>query len=468
MTIELMQVSCCGFKGLWFMNNIVELKIPDIGGSTNVNVAEIYVKVGDKIQKDDNLMMLETDKATMEVPAELSGVVKDVAIGVGSKVNEGDLILRIEVEGVIADSDANNLAKKDTKINDDVANINVTPVEVQKNETSDMKVQSVTNVPSIPNITNQAMQIDEVAFSKAFASPSIRQLARELGADLGKITGTGAKNRITEVDVKSYIKGVLTGQIPLTGVSQQNGSGLDILPWPVIDFTKFGEVEVKELSRIKKLSGSNLARNWVMIPHVTQFDEADITELEEFRRELNEEYKKAEIKITPLAFLIKASVFALKKFPEFNASIDGNNLVYKKYFNIGFAADTPNGLVVPVLKDADKKGIVDIANDTTALAKLAREGKLKPTDMQGGSFTISSLGGIGGTAFTPIINAPEVAILGVSKSSIKPIWDGKVFQPRLMLPLSLSYDHRIIDGALAAKFTSFLAKAVSDIRRLVL
>jgi pyruvate dehydrogenase E2 component (dihydrolipoamide acetyltransferase) len=305
--------------------------------------------------------------------------------------------------------------------------------------------------------------IDEVAFSKAFASPSIRKLARELGADLGKIKGTGAKGRITEVDVKSYVKGVLT-----SGSSLANGGGLDLLPWPKIDFTKFGEVEVKELSRIRKISGANLLRNWVMIPHVTQFDEADITDLEEFRKNLNEEYKKDNIKITPMAFLIKACVYALKEYPEFNSSIDGGNLIYKKYFNIGFAADTPQGLVVPVLKDADKKGLIDIASETSELAKLAREGKLKPTDMQGGTFTISSLGGIGGTAFTPIINAPEVAILGVSKSSIKPIWDGKEFLPKLMLPLSLSYDHRIIDGALAARFSSYLSKVLSDIRRLTL
>ncbi|MBY0379884.1 MAG: 2-oxo acid dehydrogenase subunit E2, partial [Burkholderiales bacterium] len=303
-------------------------------------------------------------------------------------------------------------------------------------------------------------------FAKAFASPSIRKLARELGADLGKISGSGTKGRIIEDDVKNYVKGLLTGQTPLTTTG--GGIGLDLLPWPKVDFAKFGEIEVKDLSRIKKLSGSNLSRNWVMIPHVTQFDEADITELEDFRKKLNEEYKKAEIKVTPLAFLIKACIYALKQFPEFNSSIDGEKLVYKKYYNIGFAADTPQGLVVPVLKDADKMGIIEIAGETSELAKLARDGKLKPNDMQGGTFTVSSLGGIGGTAFTPIINAPEVAILGVSKSNIKPIWDGQAFQPKLLLPLSLSYDHRIIDGALAAKFTTYLSKLLSDIRRLVL
>ncbi len=441
------------------MNNLIELRVPDIGGSSNVNVAEMYVKIGDKINKDDNLIMLETDKATMEVPAECSGVVKEIAIVVGSKVSEGDLILKIET---------------DTK--DVEAKINTTTINEVKEETlviaqlptAATKISEPTVVSQAKTVSDHVVNIDEVSFSKAFASPSIRKLARELGADLGKITGTGTKGRITEENVKAYIKDVLTGQIQLSGVTTGNGGGLDLLPWPTVDFTKFGEVEVRELSRIKKLSGANLARNWVMIPHVTQFDEADITELENFRKELNEEYKKTDTKITPLAFLIKASVYALKKFPEFNASIDGNNLIYKKYFNIGFAADTPNGLVVPVLKDADKKGIIEIARETIELAKLAREGRLKPADMQGGSFTISSLGGIGGTAFTPIINAPEVAILGVSKSSIKPVYNGTEFLPKLMLPLSLSYDHRIIDGALAAKFTSFLAKTISDIRRLVL
>ena len=280
------------------------------------------------------------------------------------------------------------------------------------------------------------------------------------------IKGSGNNGRITESDVKAFVKGILTSQGSIVGSGTVGG--LDVLPWPKVDFAKFGEIEVKERLRIKKLSGANLSRNWIMIPHVTQFDEADITSLEEFRKQINEEYKKTDIKVSPLAFLIKASVFALKKFPEFNSSIDGDNIVYKKYFNIGFAADTPQGLVVPVLKDADKKGVVQIAQETSELAKLAREGKLKPLDMQGGCFTISSLGGIGGTAFTPIVNAPEVAILGVSKSNIKPIWNGTEFIPRLMMPLSLSYDHRVIDGALAAKFTTYLAQVIADVRRLVL
>ena len=440
------------------MANLIELKVPDIG-ATDVNVAEVYAKVGDKVKIDDNLIMLETEKATMEVPATSAGTIKEVKIKVGSKVNEGDLILVLEADAETAaapTAKAAEVAKAS-----EPAEASTAPATAVKDDT---KTTAPVSATSTTTTAAANTSIDESAFSKAFASPSIRKLARELGVDLSKITGSGTKGRITEANLKDYVKGVLTsgGGLPT------NGSGLDLLPWPKVDFAKFGEIEVMAMSRIKQISGSNLARNWVMIPHVTQFDEADITSLEDFRKQLNEEYKKAEVKITPLAFLIKACVFALKKFPEFNSSIDGGNLVYKKYYNIGFAADTPNGLVVPVLKNADKKGVVELATESSALAKLAREGKLKPTDMQGGTFTISSLGGIGGTAFTPIVNAPEVAILGVSKSSMKPVWDGAEFQPRLMLPLSLSYDHRIIDGALAAKFTSFLAQTIADIRRLSL
>jgi pyruvate dehydrogenase E2 component (dihydrolipoamide acetyltransferase) len=440
------------------MANLIDLKIPDIGGSTDVNVAEVYVKVGDNIAVDDNLIMLETDKATMEVPATLAGIVKKILLKPGSKVNEGDLILSLEVLGDVT---------QDTPS----ATTETIPsgVEVQAAAAEAASFvaenQASKSAPPVSTVLNSA-SIDEVSFAKAFAAPSIRKLARELGADLGQIKGSGNKGRITESDVKEFVKSVMTGGgssgIPV------NGSGLDLLPWPKVDFAKFGEVEISALSRIKRISGANLSRNWVMIPHVTGFDEADITELEEFRKQLNLEYKKVEIKVSPLAFIIKACVFACKKFPEFNSSIDGDNLVYKKYYNIGFAADTPQGLVVPVLKNADKKGIIEIATETSELAKLAREGKLKPTDMQGGTFTISSLGGIGGTAFTPIVNAPEVAILGVSKSSIKPVYNGSTFIPRLIMPLSLSYDHRIIDGALAAKFTSYLSQVLSDIRRLSL
>src|SRR6185437_3726352 len=379
------------------MPNLIELKVPDIGGSTDVNVAEVYVKVGDTIKVDDNLVMLETDKATMEVPAIAAGVVKKIVLKPGSKVSEGDLMLSLEVAG--------DSAKSADEVTADAVTVSSAADPIAEAETAPVTASSVSSAPAATVVAKSTQAIDEESFAKSFASPAIRKLARELGANLGEINGSGSKGRITEEDLKSFIKSVMTGG-SVSGVPT-NGSGLNLLPWPKIDFAKFGEVEVSSLSRIKKISGANLARNWVMIPHVTGFDEADITELEEFRKQLNEEYKKAEIKVSPLAFIIKACVFALKKFPEFNSSIDGDNLVYKRYYNIGFAADTPQGLVVPVLKDADKKGVVSIATETSALAKLAREGKLKPTDMQGGTFTISSLGGIGGTGFTPIVNAPE-------------------------------------------------------------
>ncbi|MBP9742072.1 MAG: dihydrolipoyllysine-residue acetyltransferase [Burkholderiales bacterium] len=438
------------------MSNLVELKVPDIGTDDKVSVAEIYVKVGDSISIDDNLIMLETDKASMDVPASESGIVKEIYVKVGSKVSQGDVIIKVE-----AATSPTTAAKTDTVPAKTAVAETVAPKNINNSNSSNTKTNTT---------TNDDEAIDEDSFSRAIASPSIRKLARELGVDLSLLKGSGSKGRVTEADVKSFVKGIISGETlnVLPTVVNNVGGGLNLLPWPKIDFAKFGEVEVKPQSRIKKISAANLARNWAMIPHVTQFDDADITGLEEFRCELNEEYKKDGIKISPLAFLIKASVFALKKFPQFNTSLDGDNLIYKKYFNIGFAADTPHGLVVPVLKDAHRKGIVEIAAETSALAKLAREGKLMPTDMQGGSFTISSLGGIGGTAFTPIINAPEVAILGISKSSIKPWWNGKEFVPRLIMPLSLSYDHRVIDGALAAKFTTYLANILADVRRLIL
>ena len=429
-------------------SQIVPIIVPDLSGHHDVAIIEINVKVGDLIAEEDLLITLETDKATMEIPATHAGVVKEVKVQLGGKVNQGDVILMVEITTSVPVAVVS-------------APVAAAPVAISSPLAAPTPAPVATNAP--------AAKVDETAFAKAFASPSIRKIAREYGADLGKVKGTGQKGRITEEDVKSFIKGVMTGQISL-GNAPTNGSGvgLDLIPWPKVDFAKFGEVERKDMSRIKKLSGANMARNWVMIPHVTVFESADITDMEEFRKQLNEEYKKAEIKVTPLAFLIKAAVFALKKFSEFNASIDGDSIVYKNYFNIGFAADTPNGLTVPVIKDADKKGVVQIAQETSALAKAARDGKLKPADMQGGTFTISSLGGLGSTAFTPIINAPEVAILGVSKSSIAPVWNGKEFTPRMMLPLSLSFDHRIVDGALAAKFTTYLSQVLSDLRRMAL
>ena len=427
--------------------SIVEIKVPDIGGHDNVDVIAVEVKAGDTIALDQTLITLETDKATMDVPADAAGVVQEVKIKVGDKVSEGSVILTVETGAAAAE------------------------VPAQAAPAAAPAPAAAAPAPAAPAAPAPAAKpapavssaVNEAAFSKAHAGPSTRKLARELGVDLGSVKGSGQKGRITAEDVKSFVKGVLQ-----SGAGASLGGGLNLLPWPKVDFSKFGEVEVKELSRIKKISGQNLSRNWVMIPHVTVNEEADMTELEEFRKALNKEWEKAGVKVSPLAFIIKASVTALKAFPEFNSSLDGDNLVLKKYYNIGFAADTPNGLVVPVIKDVDKKGLKEISQELTELSKKAREGKLKPQEMQGACFTISSLGGIGGTGFTPIVNAPEVAILGVCKSQIKPVWNGKEFAPRLMCPLSLSFDHRVIDGAAGMRFTVFLANLLKDFRRVVL
>lgn len=425
--------------------SIVEIKVPDIGGHDNVDVIAVEVKAGDTIALDQTLITLETDKATMDVPADAAGVVQEVKIKVGDKVSEGSVILTVEtgVAGAEAPAQAAPAA---------------TPAAA-----APAPAAPAAPAPAAKPAPAASSAVNEAAFSKAHAGPSTRKLARELGVDLGSVKGSGQKGRITAEDVKSFVKGVLQ-----SGAGASLGGGLNLLPWPKVDFSKFGEVEVKELSRIKKISGQNLSRNWVMIPHVTVNEEADMTELEEFRKALNKEWEKAGVKVSPLAFIIKASVTALKAFPEFNSSLDGDNLVLKKYYNIGFAADTPNGLVVPVIKDVDKKGLKEISQELTELSKKAREGKLKPQEMQGACFTISSLGGIGGTGFTPIVNAPEVAILGVCKSQIKPVWNGKEFEPRLMCPLSLSFDHRVIDGAAGMRFTVFLANLLKDFRRVVL
>ncbi|AXT48565.1 MULTISPECIES: dihydrolipoyllysine-residue acetyltransferase [Chromobacterium] len=427
-----------------------EIRVPDIGGHNGVDVIEVTVKVGDDIAVDDSLITLETDKATMEVPASAAGRVVEVKVKVGDKVSEGDLI--VVVEGAVAAASVPAAAAPAP------AAAPAAPVPAAA-------------APAVaPVAAAVAAAIDEIAFSKAHAGPSVRRLARELGVDLGKVKGNGRKGRITEDDVKAFVKGVMQNPASLAPAAAPAGSGagLDLLPWPKVDFAKFGPIETKPLSRIQKISGANLSRNWVMIPHVTFNDECDITELEDFRKTVGKEWEKSGLKISPLAFIIKAAAEALKAFPTFNSSLDGDNLVLKQYYHIGFAADTPNGLVVPVIKDADKKGLRQIAQELTDLSKLAREGKLKPTDMQGATFTISSLGGIGGTSFTPIVNAPEVAILGVCKSQIKPVWNGKEFAPRLMCPLSLSFDHRVIDGAAAARFTVHLGKLLSDVRRLIL
>ena len=431
-----------------------EVKVPDIGDFKDVPVIEVFVKAGDTVKADDPLVTLESDKATMDVPSPSAGVVKDVKLKVGDKVSEGGVILVLETQGQGAPATA---PAAQTSPRPAAKDAPAAPPSASPRETAPKE----TTAPPAPIA-------DAQAFKAAHASPSVRVFARELGVDLSKVKGTGPKGRILHEDVQQFVKQVLTAPAAAPSAGIGAAGGLNLLAWPQVDFTKFGAVEAKPLSRIKKISGANLARNWVMIPHVTQFDDADITDLEAFRVTLNKENEKSGIKVTMLAFLIRASVAALKKFPDFNSSLDGDNLIYKQYFNVGFAADTPNGLVVPVIKNADQKGVLQIAQEMGALSAKAREGKLGPADMQGGCFSISSLGGIGGTAFTPIINAPEVAILGVSKSATRPMWDGKAFAPRLILPLSLSYDHRVIDGAQAARFVAYLSHILADMRRVML
>ncbi|MEO8305783.1 MAG: dihydrolipoyllysine-residue acetyltransferase [Betaproteobacteria bacterium] len=435
----------------------IEVKVPDIGDFTDIPVIEIFVKPGDAVKAEDSLVTLESDKATMDVPSPVAGTVKEVKVKLGDKVAEGTLIVLLE-----SAADATGAAPQPQP----AAAPAQEPAGAPAPAPAPPAAPAPAAGPAPAKPAPAAASADPAAFKAAHASPSVRKFARELGVDLARVPGSGPKSRILQEDVQNFVKQVMSGAGPAPGAA--GGGSLNLLPWPTVDFAKFGPVEPRPLSRIKKISGANLARNWVMIPHVTQFDEADITDLEAFRVTLNKENEKAGIKLTMLAFLIKASVAALRKFPDFNASLDGDNLVLKKYFHVGFAADTPNGLVVPVIRNADQKGVLAIAAEMTTLSAKAREGKLGPADMQGGCFSISSLGGIGGTAFTPIINAPEVAILGVSKSAMKPVWDGKAFVPRLMVPLSLSYDHRVIDGASAARFTAYLAALLVDMRRVML
>jgi pyruvate dehydrogenase E2 component (dihydrolipoamide acetyltransferase) len=440
---------------------VVEARVPDIGDYRDVPVIEVLVAVGDTVSKDQSLVTLESDKATMEVPSSVAGVVKEIRVKVGDGLSEGSVVALIEAAGgVVAALPAATPAS---------APVVAAPVAAAP------APAAVLPAPAAPTSTPPVkFDADSVLPGKVpYASPAVRVFARELGVDLNQVGGSERGGRITREDVQKFVKAALSAGLPAAAAAPAAaGGGLNLLPWPKVDFAKFGDTEVQPLSRIKKISGANLARNWAMIPHVTQFDQADITDLEALRVQLNKEAEKAKsgAKLTMLAFLIKASAAALKQFPEFNASLDasGENLTLKKYFHIGFAADTPNGLVVPVIRDVDKKGVVQIAQETGELAKKARDGKLGPADMSGGCFSISSLGGIGGTAFTPIVNAPEVAILGVSKSSIQPVWDGKQFAPKLLLPLSLSYDHRVIDGALAARFTTYLSQVLADMRRVLL
>ena len=469
------------------MAELLEARVPDIGGHSDVPVIELLVKPGDTVAKDQGLVTLESDKATMEVPSPFAGVVRELKVKLGDSLSEGALVALIEASAGAAPAPAPTPAAAEPPRSQPEA---VQPV-VASAETG-AKVEPVAVAAEPDNIAKASIaqsaapmgaglppvrfDADAVLPDKVpYASPAVRLFARELGVDLMQVTGSERGGRIGKLDVQNFVKSALAGGIAPapSAATAGGGGGLNLIPWPKVDFAKFGAIESKPLSRIQKISGANLARNWAMIPHVTQHDDADITDLEALRVALNDENAKAIAagkagKLTMLAFLIKASVAALKKYPNFNASLDGDNLVLKKYYHVGFAADTPNGLVVPVLRDADQKGVMQIAQEMGELAAAARDGKLKPDQMQGGCFTISSLGGIGGTAFTPIINAPEVAILGVSKSDMKPVWNGEKFKPRLMLPLSLSYDHRVIDGAAAARFTAYLAQLLADMRRAML
>ncbi|MEN5161890.1 dihydrolipoyllysine-residue acetyltransferase [Achromobacter spanius] len=435
----------------------VEIEVPDIGDFKEVEVIEVMVAVGDTIKAEQSLITVESDKASMEIPASQGGVVKEVKVKVGDKVAKGSVVVVVEGGAQAAAAPA---AKSEA----------AAPAAKAEAKAEAKPEAAASSAPAARPAPAAALEDANLKPGQLpHASPSVRKFARELGVNLSKVKGTGPKERITADDVRGFVKQALSAAPAAAAAGgSADGAALGLLPWPKVDFTKFGPIEAKPLSRIKKISGANLHRNWVMIPHVTNNDEADITDLEALRVTLNKENEKSGIKVTMLAFLIKAVVAALKKFPEFNASLDGDNLVLKQYYHIGFAADTPNGLVVPVIRDADKKGILQIAQEMTDLSKKARDGKISPAEMQGGCFSISSLGGIGGTSFTPIINAPEVAILGVSRSSHKPVWDGKQFVPRLMVPLSLSYDHRVIDGASAARFNAYLGALLADFRRIAL
>ena len=446
----------------------IEVKVPDIGGFKDVGVIEIFVKDGQQVEKETPLITIETEKAAMDVPSPVAGKIASVKLKAGDKVSEGTLILTLETD---AEADSAKQPPKEAANESDKPAVKETAAQdsdPKKTAAKPTEPQTAAKAaPAVPKDTRPAPQaatvINEKAFSQAHASPSIRKFARELGADLGSVHGTGIKGRITQEDVKAHVKALLSG-------ASSGAPTAGALPKvPSVDFAKFGAVEVKPLSRIQKISGSRLQASWLNLPHVTQHEDADITDLEEARKALKAKAAEQDVRLTPLAFIVKACILSLQEFPRFNASLDasGDNLVFKKYFNIGFAADTPNGLVVPVIANADRLDIFAIARELGSMAEKARGGKLKAAEMQGGSFTITSLGGIGGTYFTPIINAPEVAILGVSKSSLKPVYERGAFLPRLMLPLSLSYDHRVIDGAEAARFIVHLAKVLGDAKALI-
>jgi pyruvate dehydrogenase E2 component (dihydrolipoamide acetyltransferase) len=457
------------------MSETIEVKVPDIGDYKDVPVIEVFVKPGDQVKPEDSLITVESDKATMEVPSPAQGVVKELRVKVGDKVSRGSLVLVLEQAGGKAADEKVTAAPQAPGSKAAAAPGTAADKAQPKTEAASAPAKSSAPAPAAhggaqrptPAPTRDTRQIDEAAFAKVHASPSVRRLAREFGVDLSHVGGTGPKTRILKEDVQTYVKAELSRPRDAAG---GGGLGFDLPPLQPVDFAKFGPVESKALARIRKLSGAFLHRNWLSIPHVTQHEEADVTELEAFRKSQSEEAKQQGIRFTILGFLMKASVVALKQFPEFNASLspDGASLIVKQYYHIGVAVDTPNGLVVPVIRDVDKKGLLELARELGDVSTRMRSGKISPADLQGGCFSISSLGGIGGTFFTPIINAPEVAILGVGKSVMKPVWNGKEFAPRLMLPLSLSYDHRVIDGASGARFIAFLSGVLGDIRKLVL
>jgi len=450
----------------------VEVCVPDIGDFKDVAVIEVMVKVGDTVKTEQSLITVESDKASMEIPSSAAGVVKELRVKLGDKVNMGDVLLVLE--GTVA-AQPQSTASAATK-----TALAAPAVSASDSPLATVQQASVATQMAAPaGLAAPAHQPGGSTLGLPHASPSVRKFARELGVPLNEVKGTGLKGRITDHDVQAFTRLVMSGAVQTVAIAAQqaakpaavaggDGAALGLIPWPKVDFAKFGPIERKDLSRIKKISGANLLRNAIMIPAVTNHDDADITDLESFRVSTNKENEKSGVKVTMLAFLIKACVAALKKYPEFNSSLDGDALIYKQYYHIGFAADTPNGLMVPVIKDADKKGIFQISTEMSELAKKARDGKLGPAEMTGATFTISSLGGIGGRYFTPIINAPEVAILGVCRSTMEPIWDGKAFQPRLMLPLSLTWDHRVIDGAAAARFNVYLGQILGDFRRVLL
>jgi pyruvate dehydrogenase E2 component (dihydrolipoamide acetyltransferase) len=471
------------------MADVKDVVVPDIGDFSDVPVIEVMVSPGDTVAEEDPLVTLESDKATMDVPAPFAGVVQELKVKQGDTVSEGSPLLSLEVsgDGAAAESGNGASAAAVTTPAAEAGAADTVETAIQAEESAEAADEPTPPVrepgatPSTPAAAADGGGAPVAAPSESdaagapggpvYAGPGARRLARELGVDLSQVRGTGRKGRIQKADVEAAASGAgaaapepATKASPATG----DGAGLGLLPWPQVDFAKYGEVERVPLSRIKKISGANLHRNWVMIPHVTHYDEADITDLEAFRKQTNEAHAKEGVKVTMVALMVKAVVASLQAMPQFNSSLDGDELVIKRYFNIGFAADTPNGLMVPVIKNAEQKGILDIARELTELSGAARAGKLKSADMQGGTFSISSLGGIGGTGFTPLINAPEVAILGVAKSSMKPVWDGSEFRPRLIVPLCLSYDHRVIDGAEGARFCAHLAQVLTDLRRALL